>query len=132
LKGNIVQLQIEITSGEEQLRADQAQITQLAEAIKTAKQSPYFMATREDAQFAFVPYDNRAKVSAGTSVFSCWLNMVWCHKVGAVEKSFHDEEHATHPVFKNDIRGSLIQLNLTDNDAAKNTVLFLGRKPLMF
>ena len=62
--------------------------------------------------FAFVPYDNQSNISIGTAVYDCYLNMVACRKVGTVKQIFAGEEHAIHPIFRTDIRGFLIQMQL--------------------
>ena len=132
LKSNIVQLSIQITSGEEQLRSDEAQIAQLRAAIATAQNSPYFLATKHDVKFAFIPYENQAKVYEGAEVYSCYLSMILCRNVGTVQQIFTDEERTNNPFpfFKSELRGSLIQLDLAEQEAAKEKVLFVGRKPL--
>jgi hypothetical protein len=131
LKSTSVQLGIQIWSGQEQLNTDKTQIVALARAIATAQESPYFLATKNNVRFAFAEYGTN-HVYAGAPVYGCYLNMILCHKVGVIERVFSDEERATHPVFHTDIRGVLIQLNLTDKEAAKDTVLFLGHRPLWF
>lgn len=132
LKSAAVQLQILIRTGETQLQSDLIQIKQLNEAIATAKSSPYFLATNEKVQFAFVPYANQAHAKVGAPVYGCYLNMLLCRKVGNVKTIFKDEETITHPVFRTDVRGFMVQLELTDNETAKDQVLFLGYKPLLF
>ena len=84
--------------------------------------------------FAFVPYDNTASAVAGSAVYDCYLNMVVCRKVGEVKQIFTGEQQATHPIFKTQIRGFLIQMNLDPDHAnsAKSKTVFLGRKPLLF
>jgi hypothetical protein len=77
---------------------------------------------------AFVPYDNQSNVCAGTPVYDCYLNMVLCRKVGTVKQMFAGEEHATHPIFKTDIRGFLIQMQLDHSESAKSKTVFLNRK----
>ena len=37
-----------------------------------------------------------------------------------------------HPIFKSDMRGSMIQMELDHPDSAKSKTVFLGRKPLLF
>jgi hypothetical protein len=131
LKSTSVQLGIQIWSGQEQLNTDKTQIVALSRAIATAQGSPYFLATKDNVRFAFAQYGTN-HVKVGEAVYGCYLNMILCHKVGVVEQVFSDEERAIHPVFHTDIRGVLIQLNLIDNEAAKDTVLFLGHAPLWF
>jgi len=132
LKSDIIQLAIQITTGEEQLRSDETQIAQLRAAVATAQNSPYFQATKHDVKFAFVPYENQTKVSQGAEVYSCYVSMIICRSVGTVQQIFTDEEKTNNPFpfFKSELRGSLIQLNLTEGEAAKEKVLFVGRKPL--
>jgi hypothetical protein len=132
LKNSIIQLAMQISSGEQQLYSDKTQIEKLKEAVATAQNSPYFLATKGNVRFAFVPYDNQKGVSEGADVFGCYLNMVFCRRVGKIDKIFSEEEKATHPVFKNDIRGFLVQLELSDPEAAKGKVLFVGGKPMFF
>jgi hypothetical protein len=82
--------------------------------------------------FAFVPYDNQANALAGAPIYDCYLNMVACRKVGTVKQIFTGEEQATHPIFKTQIRGFLIQMNLDHAESAKSKTVFLGGKPVLF
>jgi hypothetical protein len=132
LEGNLFQINMQISSGEEQLAQDKIQIATLQGAITTAQDSPYFLATKADVRFAFVPYDNASGVKVDVPVYGCWLNMVICHKVGTIKHIFKDEEKITHPIFKTDVRGFVVQLDLWDREAAKDKVLFLGHRPLLF
>jgi hypothetical protein len=70
--------------------------------------------------------------AAVVAVYGCLLNLVLCHQVGTIRRVFSDEVTDVHPVFKKPIRGVLVQLELADVNAAKDYVLFLGRKPLWF
>jgi chaperonin cofactor prefoldin len=132
LKMNLSQVSVAISSGEEQLRSDLTQIEQLQTAITTARQSPYYLATKGNVQFAFVSYDNEPQVFQGAPVYSCVFEMIVCHKVGIVKTIFGDEEQATHPVYHTPLRGHLVQLELTEPNSAKHMVLFVGRRPLFF
>jgi hypothetical protein len=82
--------------------------------------------------FAFVPYDDQASAVAGRPIYDCYLNMIACRKVGTVNQIFAGEETAIHPIFKTNMRGFLMQMNLDHPDSAKSKTLFLGRKPLFF
>ena len=130
LEGNIFQLLVQIKSGEEQLASDEASIEVLTNAIATAKTSPYFLATQTKQRFAFAEYGTN-HVKVGAPVYGCYLNMVFCHQVGVINRVFSDEVTDIHPVFKKPIRGVLLQLELTDLNAAKDYVLFLGNKPFL-
>lgn len=131
LKSELVQLELLVISGEEQFRTDKVQIDQLNGAISSAQNSPYYLATKGDVKFAFVPYSNQGHVQTNAPVYACYLGMVLCYKVGTVKQSFTDEITATHPVYNTDLRGFLVELALTNEDA-KSKVLFVGGKPLLF
>ncbi len=134
LISEITQLDIAIGVAQKQLYEENRQIDRLRQALVTAKQTPYFLTTSGDtsAFFAFVPYDNRSSATVGASVYDCYLNMVVCKKVGTVKQLFAGEEHAIHPIFRTDMRGFLIQLQLDHPESAKSKTVFLNRKPLFF
>jgi hypothetical protein len=134
LISQIAQLDIAIGVAQKQLHEETQQIDRLKLALTTAKQTPYYLTVSGDSTvyFAFVPYDNQRNVSSGTAVYDCFLNMVVCKKVGTVKQVFAGEEHATHPIFKTDIRGFLVQMQLDHPESAKSKTVFLNRKPLFF
>ncbi len=134
LRSEVAQLDVAINVAEKQLQEESRQIDRLREAIGTAKQNPYYLnaAGGQTLYFAFVPYDNQAHAVAGSSVYDCYLNMIACRKVGTVKQIFPGEEQATHPIFKTQIRGFLIQMNLDHADSAKSKTVFLGSKPVLF
>jgi hypothetical protein len=134
LRSEIAQLDIALNLSEKQIQEDSQQISRLKTAIATAKQTPYYLSVSggNKVYFAFVPYDNQGSVSVGAPVYDCYLNMVACRKVGTVKQVFTGEEHAMHPIFRSDMRGSLIQLELDHPESAKSKTLFLNRKPLFF
>ncbi|MFZ1011323.1 MAG: hypothetical protein WAN65_31085 [Candidatus Sulfotelmatobacter sp.] len=49
-----------------------------------------------------------------------------------MKQIFPGEEQATHPIFKTQIRGFLIQMNLDHPESAKSKTVFMGRKPVLF
>ena len=134
LQSEVTQLDIAIRVAEKQLYEESRQITRLREAIATAKESPYYLnaSGRQTLYFAFVPYDNQAHAVLGSSIFDCYLNMILCRHVGTVKAIFPGEEQAIHPIFKNQIRGFLIQMTLDHPESAKSKTVFLGRKPVLF
>jgi hypothetical protein len=134
LISEIAQLDIAISVAQKQIHEETQQIDRLKQALTTAKQSPYYLIASGDSTvfFAFVPYDNQGHVSNGTAVYDCFLNMVACQKVGTVKQIFTSEEHATHPIFKTDIRGFLVRMQLDHPESAKSKTVFLNRKPLLF
>jgi hypothetical protein len=82
--------------------------------------------------FAFVPYDDQANATPGSPIYDCYLNMIACRKVGTVGQIFPGEQQATHPIFKTQIRGFLIQMDLDHPESAKSKTVFMGKKPLLF
>jgi hypothetical protein len=134
LKSEIAQLDIAINVAQEQAREESQQVQRLRTAIATAKQTPYnlIVSAGKPVHFAFVPYDNQGSVSVGAPVYDCYLNMVACRKVGTVKQIFSGEEHAIHPIFRSDIRGFMVQMDLDRTESAKSKTVFLNRKPLLF
>lgn len=134
LRSETAQLDVAINVAQKQLQEDNRQIDRLREAITTAKQSPYYLNASggQTLYFAFVPYDNQSSAVAGRPIYDCYLNMVACRKVGTVARLFSGEETAIHPIFKTNIRGFLIQMNLDHPESAKSKTVFLGGKPLLF
>jgi hypothetical protein len=134
LRSEVAQLDVAINVAQKELQEDSRQIDRLRQAITTAKESPYYLNAvgAQALYFAFVPYDNQANAVAGRPVYDCYLNMIACRKVGTVKQIFTGEENAVHPIFKTNIRGFLIQMNLNHTDSAKSKTVFLGRKPLLF
>jgi len=134
LISEIAQLDIAIGVAQKQLYEENKQIDRLKAALNTAKQTPYYLSVSGNraVNFAFVPYDNQGSASPGAAVYDCYLNMVVCRKVGTVMQIFAGEEHAIHPIFRTDIRGFLIQMQLDHPESAKSKTVFLNRKPLFF
>ncbi|MGB6682714.1 MAG: hypothetical protein WBH24_03620, partial [Candidatus Acidiferrum sp.] len=128
------QLDVAINVAQKELQEDNRQIDRLREAIATAKQSPYYLNASggQTLYFAFVPYDNRGSAVAGSAIYDCYLNMIVCRKVGEVKQILTGEQEATHPIFKTQIRGFLMQMNLNHDESAKSRTVFLGRKPIFF
>jgi CII-binding regulator of phage lambda lysogenization HflD len=134
LRSDIAQLDVTLSVAEKQLAEDNRQIDRLRDAITTAKQSPYYLNSNGDKRtyFAFVPYDNQANATVGAPIYDCYLNMVLCRKVGTVKQVFGGEQVITHPIFKSQVRGLTILMNLSRPESAKSQTVFLGRKPLLF
>jgi hypothetical protein len=134
LRSEVAQLDVAINVAEKQLQEESRQIDRLRQAIVTAKQSPYYLNASggQTLYFAFVPYDNQAEAGVGRQVYDCYLNMLLCRRVGLVKQIFTAEEQAIHPIFKTQIRGFLIQMELDHLESAKSKTVFLGRKPMLF
>ncbi|MGA7830747.1 MAG: hypothetical protein WCA21_07295 [Terracidiphilus sp.] len=134
LRSDIAQLDVTLSVAEKQLAEDNRQIDRLRDAINIAKQSPYYLnaSGTNRLYFAFVPYDNQAYATVGAPVYDCYLNMVLCRKVGVVKQIFLGEQVISHPIFKTQVRGLTIQMNLSHPESAKSQTVFLGHKPLLF
>jgi chromosome segregation ATPase len=121
----LVQLNADVT-----VKAKEA--AELETMLNGLKASPYYMAAygdKDTRRFAFVPYDNEDAAHVGAPVYSCKAEIVLCFKVGRVKSITKDEEHAQHPLFSTQLRGVLVELDLDDNKAAKDQVLFVGHSP---
>lgn len=134
LRSEAAQLDVAIQVADKQLTQENRQIQRLHEAIQTAKQSPYYLnaSGQQRIYFAFVPYDDQSNATPGSPVYDCYLNMIACRRVGAVRQIFPGEQQATHPIFKTQIRGFLIQMDLDHPESAKSKTVFMGSKPLLF
>ena len=134
LRSEIAQLDIAINVAQQQVHEESQQIDRLRAAIATAKQTPYYLIVNagKPVHFAFVPYDNEHSVSVGAPVYDCYLDMLACRRVGTVKQIFSGEEHAIHPIFRTDIRGFLVQMDLEHPASAKSKTVFFNRKPLFF
>ena len=134
LRSNIAQLDVTLSVAEKQLQEDNLQVERLHDAITIAKQSPYYLNASGSKRlyFAFVPYDNQANVSVGAPIYDCYLNMALCRKVGTVKQIFLGEQVISHPIFKTQVRGLTILMDLSHPESAKSQTVFLGGKPLLF
>jgi hypothetical protein len=79
-----------------------------------------------------VPYDDQASANVGAPIYDCYLNMAICRKVGTVKQIFLGEQDIIHPIFKTQVRGFMIQMDLTHAASAQSKTVFLGHKPLLF
>ncbi len=134
LQSQISQLDIAIAMAQEQSQTESANVERLKSAIMTVIQTPYYLVKAEGrtATFAFVPYDNKGGIIVGSPVYDCYLKVLGCRAAGTIRRVFKTEEHATHPIFRTDIRGFLVQLDLEDQESAKSKTLFVNHKPLLF
>lgn len=134
LHTQIAQIDLQISQGDTSIKTNNMQVVEIQRALDISKSSPYYLASSgtRALSFAFVPYDNDSTVKQDVKVYDCYLSMVGCREVGSVQQVFGDEEKATNPFYKTDIRGFLIQLNLNRPESVKSKTLFIGRKPLLF
>src|ERR1700722_3248492 len=133
LESEIACLGIVIDTAQKEIATEQSQIAKLEGALALVKQTPLWAAMQgARTNVALVPYDNQSVANQGAPVFDCYLSFVACRQVGDIKATFGGEQHTPHPIFKTDLRGFLVQLELTDPDSAKSKTLFVGSKPLLF
>jgi len=133
LKRELTEVDLKLTSLDAETTVKTTERKELETFLEKLTSSPYYLAAygaQSVHQFAFVPYENEDSVEVGAPVYSCFLEVLLCSKVGVVKAVTQDEEKGHHPVFQRDIRGFLVDLELTDKDAAKERVLFFGGRPL--
>ena len=134
LKSQIAQLDMAIVQAEAQSHTESDHIEQLRSSIVPMTETPYYVVRAEGkkAAFAFVPYENRAGITIGASVYDCYLKVLLCLQVGTIKQVFTSEEHGSHPIFRTDVRGFFVQLDLANEESATSKTLFVNRKPLLF
>jgi hypothetical protein len=133
LQSQIAQLDIAIAVAEKQSQTESANIERLKTAVATVTQTPYYIVKSgaKTSTFAFVPYDNKGAITTGVLVYDCYFKVLGCRAVGTIKQVFAAEEHAAHPIFRTDMRGFLVQLDLDNQESAKSKTLFVNRKPLL-
>ena len=108
-----------------------AALTREDKLLDILKQSSYLRAIGDDAHVAFVPYDNLDGVKKGEPVYSCWLTMVFCGKVGTVMGVLPGEVQFKHPNRDKQLRGQMVELKLDEDADATDDVLFVGGRPML-
>jgi hypothetical protein len=91
--------------------------------------SPYIRATEEKRVVGFIPYQNLSSVHPGVTLFSCDWGLIKCHTVGKVLSILEGEVQDVNPHDDSVQRGVMLEIDLTDPDAAQENVLFAGSKP---
>lgn len=131
-KAELSEVQLKLSRNTKELANKTREQASLVAMLTTIEQNPYFRASKADKPmpFAFVPYSNEDAAKVGEGVYSCYLRVLFCSKVGDITAVYSDEEKLRHPVNNEDIRGFLVELHLKDDLAAKDKVLFIGGGPL--
>ena len=80
----------------------------------------------------FVPYENAGQYEKGNSLYSCAIGIFFCSQAGKVGDVIEGETVATHPFFNKPVRGSFVEAELTDQDAARKEIIHVKRRPLLF
>ncbi len=112
------------------IAANEAALARYDRILKSIRESPLLKASEQNITVAFVPYDNVATLRAGTAVYGCALQLVWCRPVGHVADLLEGEVAVRHPLRSQMERGLMVRLDLEDPRWAKERILFAGRAPL--
>jgi hypothetical protein len=102
------------------------------QTIADLQQSAYLRALSNDATVALVPYTNLERAKPGAKVVACRASFLWCHEVGKVKEVLRGEVSFKHPRREAQMRGQMVEIDLTDKSASKDDILFVGGKPLGF
>ena len=113
------------------LAATEAASARHAQLIAALRGSPYFKAAESKITVAFVPYENAAVTAAGTPIYACKLGPLWCEQVGTVVGPLPGEVVASHPVRNQELRGTLVEIELGGRAGAEHAVLHARRPPLL-
>lgn len=98
--------------------------------IDGINQSAYLRALADGAAVALVPYDNLSNVGKDTPLYACRFEMVLCRSVGKVREVLPGEVQVKHPTRDTILRGRMVVMEMTEQEAAQREVLFVGGRPL--
>lgn len=99
--------------------------------IASLRASPYLKAIEKNLTVAFVPYENLSNAQQGTPLYSCAAKLFWCREVGVIGRMLEGEVSLKHPIRQYMLRGVMVELQLTDEPAAREDLLHLGRPPML-
>ncbi len=114
-------------SNRERLRAS---IQRQDQIVNGVYRSAYMKAIADNATVALVPYSNLKNIEKGTPLYACKFDMIWCHEVGKVLDILPGEVMVKQPNRDSMVRGRMIEMQMSDPDAAEAEVLFAGSAPL--
>ena len=101
-------------------------------SVTQIRATPLARAINENITVLFVPYENAGQYQQGNVLYSCAIGIFFCTEAGKVGKTIEGETVATHPFFNKPVRGSFVEAELTDQDAARKEILHVKRRPLFF
>jgi hypothetical protein len=129
---DVAKAQDEIKSYTEALATLDRSIARYDDLLKVLSEDPLLKALHENVTMAFVPYENLFKARQGVPVFACRLDMLWCRKVGQVERILPGEVTQHSPVDSKNERGVMLEISFQDGggQSARNQVLFLDHAPI--
>jgi len=132
LRSKIATLDMEVALARQQVTTDLQEIERIKAAVSAATDTPYFASVSggTPVYLAFVPYDNEKHIGVGEPVFDCYLNFIVCRYVGTIKHVYKNEEKVNNPIFRTEMRGFVVQLDLIDVNVVRSKTLFVGGKPL--
>ncbi len=99
--------------------------------IASLRASPYLKAIEKNLTVAFVPYENLPNAQQGTPLYSCAAKLFWCREVGVIGKALEGEVSLKHPIRQYMLRGVMVEIQLSDEPAAREDLLHLSRPPML-
>jgi hypothetical protein len=131
---DVAKAQDEIKSYAEALATLDRSVARHDDLLKVLSEDPLLKALHGNLTMAFIPYENLSKARQGAPVLACRLDMLWCRKVGQVERILPGEVIQHSPVESKNERGVMLEITLQDGggQAARNQVLFLDHAPIGF
>ncbi len=97
--------------------------------IDQIRSSPYISAAEREITVAFVPYENLDNIRKGAGIYGCKWGLVRCSKIGRVVSRLKGEVINTHPHDNSELRGIMVEIELTASWAAQERALFVGSRP---
>jgi hypothetical protein len=107
-------------------------LSRIDQTISDLKGSAYLRAMSDEATVALVPYSNLEKAKPGAPVYACRASFVWCRPVGKVKEVLRGEVSFKHPRRDAQLRGQMVEIQLTEKTAGTEDILFVGGRPLGF
>ena len=131
LKSELLQLAVNIETAEMTLLAEKGQISELKQALAAAAENPvYSVLFGNPKTFLFVPYGTDMHV--GSAVYRCVAGLFDCSQVGHVTNLYAGEIHEQGTQFRDNVVGTMAEVELSNPEAAKSKVLFFGRPLWIF
>jgi hypothetical protein len=125
-------VQSKLKSTEDNAAALTKTIDVLQTQLAALESSALARALHKRIDVVFVPYGNESRFVEGQAVYTCRFTFMLCSKAGTVGQSLPGEINSVHPFFGKPIRGSFVELKLSNPDAAMREIIHGTRKPLFF
>ncbi|HTJ45632.1 MAG TPA: hypothetical protein VL463_26200 [Kofleriaceae bacterium] len=114
---------------EQHVKQLEANLVEQEKKVGRLAASPYIRANEEKRVVGFVPYQNLSNIHPGVTLYTCDWGLIKCHSVGKVLSILEGEVQDVHPHDDSVQRGVMVEVDLTDPDAATENVMFAGSKP---